>query len=87
MHILFLSFLVCEAETGLSQKKKSKNVLVNGLSAYPEWMLKFVQEIAGVKTYPQGSWSAMHILFLSLLVCEAETGPLPKLKRKKEYLG
>ena len=43
--------------------------------AWAEWILNFVQEIAGVSTDPQGSWSTKHILFLSLLVCEAKTGP------------
>jgi len=46
-----------------------------GLSVYAEWNLNFVQEIAGVSTDPQGSWSTKHILFLSYLVCEAKTGP------------
>ena len=46
-----------------------------GLSACPEWILNFVQEIAGVNTDPQGSWSTKHILFLCFLVCEAKTCP------------
>ena len=46
-----------------------------GLSAWAEWMLNFVQEIAGVSTDTQGSWSTKHILFLSFLVSEAKTGP------------
>ena len=53
-----------------------------GLSAYAEWILNFLQEIAGVSTDPQGSWSTKHILFLSLLVCEATTGPLLKILQK-----
>ena len=46
-----------------------------GLSACAKWTWSFVQEIAGVSTDPQGSWSTKHILFLSFLVCEAKTGP------------
>jgi len=45
-----------------------------GLSVYTEWILNFVQEIAGISTDPQGSWSTKHILFLSFLVCDAKTG-------------
>ena len=88
MDILFLSLLVCEAETGPPSKlKKTKQCLANGVSACAEWILNFVQEIAGVSTDPQGSWSTMHILFLSFLVCEAETGPPSKLKKKKQCFG
>ena len=46
-----------------------------GLSVCAEWILNFVKEIAGVSTGPQGSWSTMHILFLSFLVCEVKIGP------------
>ena len=46
-----------------------------GLSACAEWILSFVQEIAGVSTDPQGSWSTMLILFLSFLICKAKAGP------------
>jgi len=47
-----------------------------GLYVFAEiWILSFVQEIAGVSTDPQGSWSTMHILFLSFLVCKAKAGP------------
>ena len=77
-HNLFLSFLVCETKTCPPQnqrKKKINNVLAMGLSAGVEWILSFVQEIAGVSTDPQGSWSTKHILFLSFLVCEAKTCP------------
>ena len=35
----------------------------------------FVQEIAGVSTDLQGSWSTKLILFLSFLFCEAKIGP------------
>ena len=45
-----------------------------GLCVWAEWILNFVQEIAGVSTDRQGSWSTKHILFLSLLVCEPKTG-------------
>jgi len=45
-----------------------------GLYVFAEWILSFVQEIAGVSTDPQGSWSTMHILFLSFLVCKAKAG-------------
>ena len=73
--ILFLSSLICEAKTGPYQKVvKRLNVLPLGLSACAEWILNFVQEIAGVRTDPQGSWSTKHILFLSFLSCEARTG-------------
>ena len=75
-HIVFLSFLVCEAKTCPPKlKHKEKKVLAMGLSACAEWVLNFVQEKAGVSTDPQGSWSTMHILFLSFLVCEAKTCP------------
>ena len=46
-----------------------------GLSIYTEWILNFVQEIAGVSNDPQGKWSTKHIPFLSYLVCEAKTSP------------
>ena len=46
-----------------------------GLSACAEWILNFVQEIAGVSSDPQGSWSTKYILFMTFLVCEAKTGP------------
>ena len=39
-----------------------------GLSVYVEWILNFVQEIAGVSADPQGSWSTKHVLLLSYLV-------------------
>ena len=52
-----------------------------GLSACAEWILNFVQEIAGVSTDPQGSWFTKHILFLSFLVSEAKTGPPQELKK------
>ena len=52
-----------------------------GLSAWAEWTLNFVQEIAGVSTDPQGSWSTKHVLFLSFLVREGKTGPPKKLKK------
>ena len=55
-----------------------------GLSACAEWILNFAQDIAGVSTDPQGSWSTKHILFLSFLVCEAKTGP-PYKKTKKLF--
>ena len=76
-HILFLSFLVCEGKTGPSPKKKQdkKPILAMGVSACAERILNFVQEIAGVSTDPQGSWSTKHILFLSFLVCVAKAGP------------
>ena len=45
------------------------------LSAWAEWILNFVQEIAGVSTNSEGSWSIKHILFLSFLVFSAKTGP------------
>jgi len=45
-----------------------------GLSVWAKWIVSFVQEIAGVSTDPQGSWSTKHILFASFLVCEAKTG-------------
>ena len=76
-HILFLRLLVCDAKTGPALKKKKKlkkNVLAMGLSAWAEWILNFVHEIAGVSTNPEGSWSTKHILFLRLLVCDAKTG-------------
>ena len=72
-HIPFLSFLVCEAKTGPPYKEKP--ILAMGLSACPERILNFVQEIAGVSTSPQGSWPTKHILFPRFLVCEAKTGP------------
>ena len=59
----------------LKIKRGRKSVLVRGLSAWAEWTLSFVQEIAGVSTGPQGSCSTMLILFVSSLVCEAKTGP------------
>ena len=46
-----------------------------GLCAWAEWILNFVQEIAGVSTDPEGSWSMKHILFLSFLACDSKTGP------------
>ena len=49
-------------------------MLAMGLSAWAEWILNFVQEIAGVSTDPEGSWSKKHILFLRFLVCDAKTG-------------
>ena len=58
-----------------------------GLSACAEWILNFVQEIAGVSTDPQRSWSTKHILFLSFLVCEAKTGPPLKWYNKKNVLA
>ena len=51
-------------------------VLAMGLYVCAEWILSFVQEIAGVCTEPQGSRSTMYILFLSFLVCEAEANPV-----------
>ena len=57
-----------------------------GLSACAEWILSFVQEIAGVKTDPQGCWSTKHILFPSFLVCKAKL-VLPKTETKKTCLG
>ena len=45
-----------------------------GLSACTKWILNFVQEIAGVSTEPQVSWSTKHILLLSFMVCEAKIG-------------
>ena len=45
-----------------------------GPSTCAKLISNFVQEIAGVSTDPQGSWSTKHILFLSFLVCEAKTG-------------
>jgi len=45
-----------------------------GQFACAEVMLNFVQEIAGVSTDPQGSWSTMHILSLNFLVCKAKAG-------------
>ena len=62
-------------------------VLADGLFTCAEWIFNFLQEIGGVRTDPQGSWSTIHILFLSVLVCEAETGPPSKLKRKKQCFG
>ena len=53
-----------------------------GLSACVEWILNFVQEIAGVSTDPQRSWSTKYILFLGFLVCETKTGPSKQLKKK-----
>ena len=78
MHILFLSFLVCELKVGPSLKSlkwRRKKISTNGLSACAGWILSFVQEIAGVSTDPQGSWSTMHILSLNFLVCKAKSGP------------
>ena len=57
-----------------------------GLSACAEWILSFVQEITGVRTDPQGSWSTKHILFLSFLVCKAKL-VFPKTETKKTCLG
>ena len=74
-HILFLSFLVCEAKTGPRSKVKQKNCFGHRTVCCTEWILNFVQEIASVSTDPQGSWSTKHILFLSFLVSEAKTGP------------
>ena len=71
----------------LSKLKKKKDVLANGLSACAEWMLNFVQEIAGVNTNPEGSWSAMHILFLSFLVYEAETLLSQNWRERKNVLA
>ena len=45
------------------------------LSACAKQILNFAQDIAGVRIDPEGSWSTKHILFLSLLICEAKTGP------------
>ena len=53
-----------------------------GLSACIKWILNFVQEIAGVSTDSQVSWSTKHILFLSFMVCEVKTGPPQKIKQK-----
>ena len=44
--------------------EENKPVLGMGLSACTEWIWNFVQEIAGVSTDPQGSWSTKYILFL-----------------------
>jgi len=86
-HILFLSFLICEAKTAPPKKKLNKKLfLAIRLSAWAEWIWNFVQEIAGVSTDPQGSWSTKHILFLSFLVCEAKTSP-PKKKTEKSVLA
>ena len=57
-----------------------------GLSACAEWILNFVQEIAGVRTDPKGSWSTKHILFLSFLVYKAKLA-LPKTETKETCLG
>ena len=57
-----------------------------GLSATAQWILIFVQEIPGVRTDPQGSCSAMHILFLSSLICEARTGPPSKKPQRRSKL-
>ena len=75
-HILFLSFLVCDADWSYL-KKTAKNVLAMGLFAWAEWILNFVQEIAGVSTDPERSSSGptKQILFPSFLVCDAKTGP------------
>ena len=48
------------------------------LSACAEWILNFVQEIAGVSTDPRPTRELVNqaeILFMSFLVCEAKTGP------------
>ena len=58
-----------------------------GLSAWAEWILIFVQEIAGVSTDPEGSWATKHILFLSFLVCDAKTGLPKKKKTEKKCSG
>ena len=57
-----------------NDKEDSSNLAV-GLSACAEWILNFVQEIAGVRTDPEGSWSTKYMLFLSFLIYEAKTGP------------
>ena len=83
--ILFLSFLVFEAKTGHPLKWIiRKHVLAMELSACTEWILNFVQEMAGVSTEPPGSWSTKHILFLSFLVCEAKTVPPLKWNNKEK---
>ena len=46
-----------------------------GQCAWAEWILHFVQELVGVSTDPQGSWSTKQILFQSFLVCDTQTGP------------
>ena len=51
------------------------------LSEGAEWILNFVQEIAGVRADPEGSWSTKHILFLSFLVCDADWSYLKKLQK------
>jgi len=52
-----------------------------GLSACAEWILNFVQEIAGVIGDLRGNWSTKHILFLSFLVCEAKPNLRKTLKK------
>ena len=52
-----------------------------GLFACAGWILNFVQEIAGVSTDPQGSWSTKHILVRSFLIFE-ELVVLRKIKEK-----
>ena len=45
------------------------------LSAWAKWILNFVQEIAGISTDPEGSWSTKHILFLNFFVCDGKAVP------------
>ena len=84
---LFLSFLICEVETGptcklflffmqfsLVNHGAWKCVWKPGLSACAEWILSFVQEM-GVSTDPGRGCSTQQNLFRSFLICEAETGP------------
>ena len=51
-HILVQSFLILKGLVLPKKKKEKKVVLVMRLSACAEWILNFVQEIAGVSTYP-----------------------------------
>ena len=84
---LFLSFFICEVETGpifklflffmqfsLVNRSTWKCVWEPGLSACAEWILNFVQGM-GVSTDPWRGSSTQQNLFLSFLIAEAKTGP------------
>ena len=53
-----------------------------GLSAWAEWILNFVQEIAGESTDQQGSWSTKHMPVRSFLIFEGLV--LPKKNNGKK---
>ena len=85
--ILFLSIFVYRAKTGPPEKLTKKVVLAMGLSACTEWIWNFVQEIAGVSTDPQGSWSTKQILFLSFFGLWSKDWSSLKLEEEKTCFG